>query len=47
MLLSLTGAPGNNMRYLEEGPRQKQEQYKKVHYIKIGSETSIYQLVTP
>ena len=35
------------MRHLEEVPMHKQEQCTQAYYIKIGSETSIDQLVTP
>ena len=47
MVPSLTSVTINNLRPLELVPMQKQEQCTQWHQIKIRSETSIDQLVTP
>ena len=47
MVHSFNGAPRNNNRHLEAVIMQKQEQCTQDYNIKIVSETSINQLVTP
>ena len=47
MVPSYNGVPRNSLKPQESVQMQKQEQCTKECYIKIGPETSLYQLVTP
>ena len=47
MVPSYTGVRRNNMKPQEAVQINKQVQYKLECYIKVGSETSLYPLVTP
>ena len=42
-----TGVPRNNLKPQDTVPMQKQEKCTQEYYIHFGSETSLYQLVTP